>query len=409
MFGFMISLRRNSFWLLFARISTLGLAVLFVALVARRLGTAGFGQFTFIAAVVLIGNVFTSFGTDTLIIRETAKAGYITSLAARAFTLQIVLSGVWCFAIFIFGKNNPLLIYSLSLFPLALFSITSALLRAFERMDLFWGLSIINGFIQIVCAVLSPDLSTLCIFLLMGNIVTALLALAICFVSLPGFNLFPFLDFRPLVRVALPFATLATLGILSQRLGVLSVSILAGDVAAGLFSSAARIVEGMKLGHYAVLGALLPALSRNTLDSKHDNRAAFLGLLGISVLIAGATIFLANPILNFIFGDKYTSAVSLLIVLIWTLLPYTISAFISVDLVVRGLEYTLVKATIISLVIYASLYFLLINSNGLLGAAWAALLGECLQAVILILFYFRNLSERGLQSAFPFIKVNPHE
>lgn len=396
----MISLRRNSFWLLFARISTLGLAVLFVALVARRLGTAGFGQFTFIAAIVLIGNVFTSFGTDTLIIRETAKAGYITSLAARAFTLQIVLSGVWCFAIFIFGKNNPLLIYSLSLFPLALFSITSALLRAFERMDLFWGLSIINGFIQIVCAVLSPDLSTLCIFLLMGNIVTAFLALAICFVSLPGFNLFPFLDFRPLVRVALPFATLATLGILSQRLGVLSVSILAGDVAAGLFSSAARIVEGMKLGHYAVLGALLPALSRNTLDSKHDNRAAFLGLLGISVLIAGATMFFANPILNFIFGDKYTSAVSLLIVLIWTLLPYTISAFISVDLVVRGLEYTLVKATIISLVIYASLYFLLINSNGLLGAAWAALLGECLQAIILILFYFRNLSERGLQSAF---------
>ena len=387
----MISLRRNSFWLLFARISTLGLAVLFVALVARRLGTASFGQFTFIATIVLIGNVFTSFGTDTLLIREISKAGRVTSLAARAFTLQVVLSGIWCFATFIFWADSLLLIYSLSLFPLTLFSIASALLRAFERMDLFWGLSIINGFIQIICAILSQDLPTLCISLLMGNIVSAFLALWICSASLPRFSLFPFLDFRPLIRVALPFAALATLGILSQRLGILSVSLLAGDAATGLFSAAARVVDGMKLGHYAVLGALLPALSRKALDSKQGYRTAFLGLLGISILIAGVTMFLASPILYFLFGEKYTPAVSLLVVLVWTLVPYTISAFISVDLVVRGLEYTLVKATVISLLMYIVLYIWLINFRGLSGAVWAALIGECLQAVVLALFYFYQM------------------
>ena len=376
----MISLRRNSFWLLFARISTLGLAVLFVALVARRLGTASFGRFTFIAAIVLIGNVFTSFGTDTLLIRDIAKAGYVTSLASRAFSLQVVLSGIWCLATFVFWMDKSLLIYSLSLFPLALFSIASALLRAFERMDLFWEISIISGLIQLVCAILSSDLPTLCFLLLIGNMFTAFLALWICSASLPHFYLFPLRDFRPLFCIALPFATLTTLGVLSQRLGVISVSILVGDVATGLFSSAARIVEGMKLGH----------LSRKALDSKQDYRAAFFCLLGVSVLIAGVTMFFASPILFFLFGEKYTAAVSLLIVLVWTLVPYTISAFISVDLVVRGLEYTLVKAIVISLIIYFVLYLWLINSSGLVGAVWAALIGECLQAIVLVLFYFDN-------------------
>lgn len=384
----MLSLRRNSFWLLFARISTLGLAVFFIALVARRLETSSFGQFTFIAAIVLIGNVFTSFGTDTLLIREIAKAGYVTSLASHAFTLQLVLSGIWCLATFFFWMDKPLLIYSLSLFPLALFSIASALLRAFERMDLFWMLSIINGFIQIICAMLSTDLPTLCIFLLIGNIVTALLAWWICSASLPRFSLFPFSDFLPLLSLTLPFAALATLGIISQRLGVLSVSILAGDVATGLFSSATRIVDGMKLGHFAVLGALLPALSRKALNSKHDSCTAFLGLLGISVILACGTMLFANPILNFLFGEKYIAAVDLLIILSWTLVPYTVSAFISVDLVARGLEYTLLKATAISLIIYSAMYVWLINSSGLIGAAWAALIGECLQTVIFTLFYF---------------------
>src|SRR5687767_4774478 len=96
--GSMLSLRLNSFWLLFTRISSLGLAVIFIALVARRLEPASFGQFTFIAATVFIGNTFTSFGTDTLLIREISRAGQITALVARAFTLQIILSAIWCFA-----------------------------------------------------------------------------------------------------------------------------------------------------------------------------------------------------------------------------------------------------------------------------------------------------------------------
>ena len=158
-----VSLRVNSFWLLFARLSTQGLAVVFIALVARRLEPASFGQFTFIAATIFIGNTFTSFGTDTLLIREIAKARQVTSLVHSALSLQLVLSLLWCFILIVFRVKAPLLIFSLSLIPLAIFSIVSALLRALERMDLVWGLSLVSGFIQILCALFAHDLLTLCI------------------------------------------------------------------------------------------------------------------------------------------------------------------------------------------------------------------------------------------------------
>ena len=384
------SLHLNSFWLLFSRISAQALAVIFIALVARRLEPDSFGQFTFIAAVIFIGNTFTSFGTDTLLIREISKAGQITTLVRRAFTLQIILSAIWCFISLMFRVDIPLLIFSVSLFPLVIFSIVSALLRAFERMDLFWGLNLMNGLVQILAATLSKDLLTLCVLLLIGNILAAFLALRIFSIFSPGFQLFPFLDFRPLVHLVLPLAMLTTLSVLSQRLGVLSVSTLLDLAATGLFSSAARVVDAMKFGHYAILGVLLPALSRGALYANKNYKMTFAGLLCLSILLAGAVAFLAHPIINIVFGAQYIPAADLLTIIVWSLVPYTISAFLSVHLVVLGKEILLLKTTLLSLAFSIFLFIWLIKGYGLPGAAWAALIGEIIQATIFIIIQKRS-------------------
>ena len=385
-----VTLRLNSFWLLFSRISGHVLAVIFIALVARRLEPANFGQFTFIAAAIFIGNTFTSFGTDTLLIREIAKAGQITELVGRAFTLQISLSVFWCFATLLFRAEAPLLIFSLSLFPLAIFSVVSALLRAFERMDLFWGLNLMNGLIQILAAILSKDLLTLCILLLIGNLLAAILALLIISILSPAFHLFSFLDFRPLLPLVLPLAVLTTLGVLSQRLGVLSVSTLLDQAATGLFSSAARVVDAMKFGHYAILGALLPALARGALHANKNYKMTFAALMGLSTVLAGTVTFLAHPIISIVFGAQYIPAVHLLTIIVWSLVPYTISAFLSVHLVVLGKEIVLLKITLLSLAFSIFLFIWLIKGYGLPGAAWAVLISETVQATIFIIIQNRS-------------------
>lgn len=377
---------------MFARLTAQALAILFTALIARKLGVDDFGQFSFIASLLLVGNTFTNFGTDTFLIRETARASQVTTIAAQSLALQLLLSILFCAAMLAF-RNTPLFLYSLALFPLAIFSVNNALLRALNRMDLFWLLSLLNGAIQILAAIFSVDVLTLCLSLLLGQFLLSTFSYLICRASLPAFRLFPLNDIRPILKLILPFAALTILLVLIQRLGILSVSALLGDSATGIFSSITRVVDGLKLGHYAILGALLPALSRGSSESWKSFRKAFVLLMSVSLIFAVALPVFAHPIILILYGSEFTQATASLALLGWSLLPYTVSSFISYNLIARRLENVVVKSALLSLVIYLVLYLWLIPSKGLTGAVWAALAGECLQAVVFVVFYFTHLTQ----------------
>ncbi|MEW6400939.1 MAG: oligosaccharide flippase family protein [Chloroflexota bacterium] len=385
-------LSRDSFWLLAARLTAQALAILFTAITARKLGVDNFGHFAFIASVILICNTFTNFGTDTFLIRETARAGRATQLASQALTLQLLLSA-FCLAAFILFRDSALLLYSLALFPLTIFSVDNALLRALNRMDSFWLLSLVNGILQILAAFFSADVLTLCLFLLIGQILLSAISYSICHASLLDFGLLPLKDFRPIFKLTLPFAALTILLVLTQRLGILSVSALLDDSATGIFSSVTRIVDGFKFGHYAILGALLPALSRSLTESWQSLRKAFVLLVTVSLVFAITLLLFSKTIILILYGQEFVQASAQLTVLGWSLLPYTISSFISYLLIARGQETTLVKATVVSLIIYAVLYFRFIKTSDISGAIYAALIGECVQAVIFV-FALSPLSPR---------------
>lgn len=385
----MTSLHRNSIWLLLARLTAQTLAILFTVIIARKLGVDGFGQFSFIASLLLVGNTFTNFGTDTFLVRETARADQVTETAAQSLSLQLVLSALYCLVMLVF-RNTPLFLYSLALFPLAIFSVNNALLRALNRMDLFWFLSLLNGVIQILAAIFSLDVYTLCLFLLFGQILLSGFSYSICRASLPTFRLFPLNEFSPIFKLILPFAALTILLVLIQRLGVLITSFFLGDSGTGLFSSITRIVDGLKLGHYAILGALLPALSRGHSDSWRSFRKAFILLMLVSFGFAFVLLVFSQPIILILYGEDFAHAIQPLALLGWSLLPYTVSSFISYDLIARGLETVVVKSAFVSLIIYLALFLWLIPTQGLTGAVWAALFGECLQGIVFGVFYIKT-------------------
>jgi uridine phosphorylase len=144
-------------------------------------------------------------------------------------------------------------------------------------------------------------------------------------------------------------------------------------------------VDGLKLGHYAILGALLPVISRRTDESKQSFRKGFILLTGLSLLMAGGLALFPRLIILILYGEKFVTAIPLLALLGWSLIPYTVSSFFSYDLIARGRETSLVKATAVSLVIFLGLYLWLISLYQLNGAIYAALVGEIMQATILVI------------------------
>ena len=396
-------LTRNSLWLLLARIGTqLGMAF-FTILLARGLGTFAFGEYTFIASIVVIGNVLTTFGTDMLLIREIAAADELSGLFP-ALLIQILLSALFIMVVAVASSYLPnpnsdavsaLKIYSLSLIPLAFFTIFTTALRGKQRMISYASLNLALTVLQIAAILWlrlqGGGLISLAILLLLVQTIGALLAGFLCKfqiqISAKSWSHMQERLWR-LIRASAPIALLGVLGIIYQRFSLILLPSLGGAALAGSYSAAARIVEAAKIGHVAVFTALFPVMSQvNAADRSNWFRAFRLPLLLLMSAAICLSIFLfwlAKPLVSTLYGSEYFSSISPLRVLTWVLIPYTINSFLSLAFLARGEE------MIITLALIAGIFALGIftiwwePTMGLYGAASAALCAEVLQSIILI-------------------------
>ncbi len=285
-------------------------------------------------------------------------------------------------------------LYSLALIPLAFFTVFTSLLRAHERMDLYLMLNAGVAAVQLGGAWLvvsyDPRLVSLIGMLIGVQVVGALLAGLVCRFGLPTLTLTVRItrqQLQQIVRLTWPFAVLSVLAVLYQRLGVLMVSALGGDQQTGLFAAAARVIEPLKIVHLAVLGALLPTLSRLGAQSANGARLfkrTFFGLLAISTVIAVAVITFAQPIVALLYSVNYAPSTLILQVLAISLIPYAISASLAVRMVTQGRERQLMWITALTLVIAFTLNHWLVPIHGSIGAAVTVVIGECFQSGALL-------------------------
>lgn len=388
----------NAFWLLLARVGAQLFALALTVLLARRLGEAGFGQYAWIAAVVALANALTTFGTDTLIIRELARDERTTpALLGATLWLQLALSALWLAGVWIMPLESRelhgwLWAFSLSLIPLAFYSAFSAALRAHQRMLEFALLNVAVAALQLLGAfafVHTPaDFPILALVVIAAQASGALLAGTLCARTMPRFAVDWQLSgviLRAILWAALPLALLTGLALAYQRLGVFALAALAGEAATGWYAAASRLVEGLKLGHYAVMGALLPMLSRSVpgWDSARVGRGAWLWLLALSAALAALVSLLAEPLVDVLYGARYKPSVPALKILVWSLLPYTVSAYLSVRLVAANAEYLLLAGTLLGFIVAIGLNVWLIPQSGVAGACVSVVLSEAVLAAVL--------------------------
>ena len=341
----------GSFWLLAARVGGQALGLLFTAALARALGEAGLGQFAFISAVVFIGNAVTTFGLDTLLIRDVAAArasapgsssGVAPTISA-ALLIQLALSAIFVAGLWLLAPRLPnqtpetlpaLRVASLALFPLAFSTVDSALLRAHERMAHFLVFSLATaaalalGGLALLLG--GGGLRAAAAVFVLAQVAGAVAAAGLARRGVAGRRwVWPS---RPVVaralRLGAGLALLMALSLFYQRSGLLLLSLLEGDAAAGAYSAAARAIEALKILPAAFFGAMFPILAAAHRDPAAERayRRAFATLLVVSGLLAALTALLARPVLALIFGPGFESAAPALRLMVWSL-PPTVVAF----------------------------------------------------------------------------------
>jgi PST family polysaccharide transporter len=416
--GWLRRIGLNSFWLLAARLGGQAMGLLFTVAVARALGETGLGQFAFISAVLFIGNAVTTFGLDTLLIREVAGARStvdgmqegryathptresVAQTISAALLIQLALSAAFVVGLWLVAPHLPnqtpatvpaLRVAALALFPLAFATVDSALLRAHERMALYLVFSLATaaalalGGLALLAG--GGGLTTAAAVFLAAQVVGAVVAAGLARRALPGVRRWA----RPALpvvaralRLGAGLALLMALSLLYQRSGVLLLSLLDGDAAAGAYSAAARVVEALKALPAAFFGAMFPILAaRRELATDRVYRRAFAALVLASCLLAATAALLARPILTLLFGPGFDAAVPALRIMAWSLPPTVVAFKLSLDLVVAGRERAAAAAVALTLLIGGGLTAWLIGRWSLSGAALGLVVGEVAQVIIL--------------------------
>jgi O-antigen/teichoic acid export membrane protein len=221
----------NSTWLLLARAFGQVLIFWLVVVVARRLGETGLGHFAFISAVLFVGNVLTTFGLDTLLIREIAsEQSADIPLTSAALFLQLAISTLFILLVVAGGGWLPnltaeallaLRLASFSLIPMALSTVYSAVLRAYERMELYLFFGVVGSASQVAISLWllsrGQGVVGLAWAILLGQLLAAGTATGLCWGLLPGFR-HDWWASRPVLRrVAKQSWRLAALMVLASR------------------------------------------------------------------------------------------------------------------------------------------------------------------------------------------------
>ncbi len=392
-----MNLAKNSLWLLLARIGAQGMAALFTILLARRLGSAGFGEYALIAAIIFIGNMLTTFGTDMSIIREIASHDDLSLLPA-SLSIQLVLSLLFILVIWFDASLLPhqgtdgilaLRVYSFVLIPLSFFTVFSSALRGKQLIAAYAWLNLIGSFLQLAIIWFflraGERLVTLAILLLFSQALITLVGALICSFTIQGFWrdwVFTIKDVPKLIKVSAPLALLALIAMVYQKSSVILLSIISGPVLTGWFSVAQRSVEATKTAHAAVFTALYPAMAQNKKETFHLSWMFLLLGAGIGAITLSV---LATPLTLILFGSEYEASVPALQILAWVLIPYTISTFLTLKFVASNQETPVLRASLVSLAILAVSSIWWIPRAGLSGASSSVLIAESTQAGLLFL------------------------
>ncbi len=393
----------NSLWLLLARVAGQGAAFLLAVLIARHLGEVALGRYALITGLAFVGNVLTTFGMDTLLIRHIARERETGRAPLTvALTLQLGLSALYILGIGLLAERLArqnretalaLRILLLSLLPLAFTTVFSAALRAYERMELYLGVVTVTGLLQVMGAFhllgQGAGLVELTALLVGVQALAGALAGAACWRFLPRFRLnWRLVTPAALARTArlgLSLALLAVLAVLYQRLGVFLLAGLGNEAQMGWFSAAARPVEGLKMVPYAFFGAIFPLMARQRGEGQGDGwyvRAGWglaLFALAWALLLQG----LSGPLVRWLYGPGYQPAATALGILAWGLLPFVLTLRFSFELVAAGLERRALAAMAVTLILAALFGVLGYHTAGFVGLCWAVVAGEAAQAALL--------------------------
>jgi len=335
----MLSIARNTFYLILSTVYQKFFSFLYIILLARFLGVANFGKYNFALSFAALFAIFTDFGLTMLLLKEVSRdIKRATSNLNQILLFKIFTSCILFLAIlgFVFLSPYPnltkfyLIIASLAIILDAFSSTFYDFLRGLLNLKFEAIGVIINRSASFVLGVAlivlkaSPYLVVLPI--LLGSLFFFFNALYSLKKNI-NFSFAPVFDKSNLKNLLLLSWPFFLAGIFSQLFSSSDTIILAslkGDQAVGLYNAGQKLVISLSLFVAATVARLFYPVfnyyftrSKEHLSFFFHKSVFYLSLLAFPA--ACGIFILAGPLVSIIYGQAYSSAVPALKILVFSL------------------------------------------------------------------------------------------
>lgn len=374
---------------------------LFVVM-ARELGEAGFGLFSFALALVMLVTGASDFGQDEILTREVARRadaldGYLANTLGLKLALALPGLAIAAAIVATSGASGETLavvaLLGLAVVADLLTATCFAVYQAFERMAFIPVVLITQRFLTAVAGIAALLLgagavAVAAIFLLSGALAFALaLVLLLRRVARPRLELRP-RAWTTLMWAAAPIGLAGLFALVLFRIDMVMLAAFEPREVVGQYGAAYRLFETTLFLSWAVGAAVYPAFSRFSRQSDPPVGPVYERSMKLVValtlpLAVGAAV-LAGPLVRLVFGAEYADAGTALALLAPAIAFYPLAYIAGYLLVSQNRPIWLTATYALVAVENVALNFVLIPWLSLDGAALGTSISEVLAASILV-------------------------
>jgi O-antigen/teichoic acid export membrane protein len=377
---------------IFVRVANLALGVVVTALLARTLGSSGYGQWSTSLAVIALVGYFASFGVETVAVREAAREpdtehewlGAVMMLRLYMIVPVVVLSAL---AVVLLHHSQQMLVAGLILVITMPFNGVGALQLVFQLR--------VNNFVPMLVLTLRSVLWAIAVIVIYashGSMVA--LAIALTATNAVGSVVQAVTALRAalrrprpsrrrlgvLVRHGLPIGLSGVLVIAYARIDQLIVFSLRGSRPAGLYGSVYNVLDQAHFVPISILTTLAPIMAASWPGNRERMlRTARLAAEVMAVASFGALAFVsvaASSLVRLFFGHEFLAAAPALPILGGAFVFICFGYLNDNVLVILGLQARRLWISLVALVLNVAGNLILVPIDGFIGAAWMTLATE---------------------------------
>jgi O-antigen/teichoic acid export membrane protein len=322
----------NVGWRALADVASKVASLALYVVMARELGVAQFGIFTYAFAVATIVTTLGSFGQGPVLTREVARdrsriGDYFgNTLALRGLmSVPVVVLTVLLTAVTADDRTTVVVALLATALIVELQTGTcTATFAAFERLSLVAvvviGQRLFTAVVAIAAILRGGEVVAVAAIYLVGSIVASFIAFSTLarYVWRPRIEVDPS-HWRSLLAAALPVGLAAMFGTIVFRAGATMLGWVESDAVVGNYGAAQRLLEATFFVGWAVATAVYPVFSR--LDRTSDPPLAFVYERAIKLTLAAglplsvAAALLAEPVVELVYGNGFDEATGALVLL----------------------------------------------------------------------------------------------